>query len=139
MRHYNSKIMADIIMCLTAVTFIITSCGDDLNDTEEMLVGTWKSTNETYYHLLKGDTIKVEPLKPETSFSLLEDHSTESTGAGKWYADKSNLSVSYSGKDKLFCIQELSNVKLVIYEDYDYENQDGQMVTRRHILRMVKN
>lgn len=26
MRHYNSKIIAHIIMCLTAVTFIITSC-----------------------------------------------------------------------------------------------------------------
>lgn len=150
MRHYNSKIMAGIIMCLASTAFLFTNCGEDdvndndvkknnLNKTEQLLVGEWGSASGTIYYIINGDTATIEPIKDKISFSLYDNHGAKMGGyQGKWYADGSNLSVT--GKEnKLYHIIEATNVKLEIYEDFYYENYNGKKVTERHVFRMVKN
>ncbi len=150
MRHYELRNMTHIIMCLALVAFLFTNCGEDdgndndtkkndLNETEQLLVGEWVSANGTIYYIINGDTATIEPIYDKISFSLYDTHGTKMGGyQGKWYADGSNLSIT--GKEnKLYHIIEATNVKLEIYEDFYYEDYKGRKVTERHVFRMVKN
>lgn len=148
MRHYELRNMTHIIMCLALVAFLFTNCGEDdgndndtkkndLNETEQLLVGEWVSASGTIYYIINGDTANAEPIYDKTSFTLYDNHSANMVYQGKWYADESNLSIT--GKEnKLYHIIEATNVKLEIYEDFYYKNYNGEMVTERHVLRMVK-